>query len=269
MFFLYLLLAIVCSLGPITAEETAPIKHTLLIDFEKFNINLRSSECPFCQKDQDLDAEFTQALVQAGFRKKTEPRSLPGHCYGLTFLFVEFFLKNPPSPDATCAEIFKELVTQPDFFQRAHTLSKNQPIAYFPPPSLGSSEGRIDEYSVAMQSYFTIAFGCPCTFDVVPLSVPIEKHPFPLTEQNIFQALSQRPHQIGILSHTKVDTPFSNLHDIAICTDPERLFIYDSQAGLFRFSDLKSMSKTLSRALLDQRNQRFVSAVFFPMPETK
>lgn len=210
-------------------------------------LNFPGSACPDCQNG-DPGKEVEDRLIEAHFQKiKTGP-ILQGHCFGASVIFAQYILlTHPLSPSDSCAQILSEISNRPDFMHRVHAYSVNQPYNYLEPfaslPS-GKTENFMHLNPAAMRDFLSLLVEHPVE-DYYFLHHS-QADPSQFDSVAIYATLRALPHKVSLISYTNKE---GFHHCIAVYTHPQKLLVFDSNQGLYQFSDLETLSWVFGRFL--------------------
>jgi len=236
------------------------------IDKAIHHVNFGDSDCALCAKnDRGLDLEASMQI--AGFYKIRASGSIEGHCAGTSALFVKYVLEHGIDPAVSCFNLQEKIFPEGRYLDEAHLLSINQPFCYielppeYPPSALISKElarDRIWLRKSTMDRFFQIYLGEPPHhyFSILPGKT----NPAEFDSAAIYATLQQLPQQILLISYT---THHSEHHCIAVSTHPDKLLIFDPNAGLYQFNNLETLSK-VSGKVLQGSHLRWIAAFNLP-----
>ena len=124
---------------------------------------------------------------------------------------------------------------QGQYFEEAHLLSVNQPTNYI---ESSSGEGcRVWLHPSAMDQFLQIYLGRkPQHYFSI---CPEKENPREFDGPAICATLRQLPRKILFIAYTHN----ASNHCIVVSTHPDKLFIFDSNDGLYQFQNLETLSK--------------------------
>lgn len=197
-----------------TFISTAPV------DFCPAYLNFSNKECFYCQIG-DVGLDLEERLRRAGFRKKDTIFQSAGHCLGVSLLFIEYILADPPKESDSCAKIldlFLHQVSQ----ERAHHLQVNQPGYYV--DCLKNTWVPIDPASA--RTCFEVLVGSA-----------VEKYQYLRKEASRNQIDWKGEVILVGLSDVEAKTP----HCFVVYTGEKKILLFDANEGLFEFADLEML----------------------------
>jgi hypothetical protein len=241
-------------------EAIAKGKNFLLVDFEDKILNFYDKTCSYCQDHKKSSQfNFEERLNQFNFKKKwlNQPKA---HCFGTTLFFIQYILSKPQVMMHACADIFSEISNASDFEEKVHFFSMNQHTYYI----FQDLEIPLELNPVAMKQYFKIILEkSPSDYFFLPLSADNAI----IEQASIYATLKNLPDKLIIVGYSKENIEKSKIfcnHCIAISTHLEKLFVFDSNFGMYHFPNLETLSRDLGEIL---KNLRFRWLVAFPLKE--
>jgi hypothetical protein len=209
-------------------------KTDYMIDYERKRINLNSRDCPYCQ--------HSEQLKHFHFEKRW-PDQPKAHCFGSTLFLIQYLLAHPQSMTHSCTEILSEIQNESNFEEMVHSFSMNQHSYY----AFKNSHDPLELNPELMKDYFLALTGTkPSAYHVLPL--PAVNATFDKT--TIYATLKRLPNQLIMIGYT--DKEGYN-HCIAVSTQPQKLFVFDSNLGIYQFPDLETLSWSSEKVLRDCR----------------
>ena len=226
-----------------------------LIDFERRILNFYDNTCSYCQ---DLKKptlfHFEEKLRQSHFIKKT-PTKPKAHCWGTTLFFVEQLISHPELLTSSCADILSEISNAPDFEEKVHSFSMNQHPYY----SFQSSNTPLELHPDAMKLFFQVLLEkSPSSYFFLPLSVDKAQ----IDPVSIYATLKSLPNQLIIVGYCNESANNIGNHCIVISTHSKKLFVFDSNLGIYHFPDLETLSQDTGNVL---KGKRFRWLAAFPI----
>lgn len=229
------------------SEALAQGKTDYMIDFEQKELNINSRNCHYCQ--------YSERLKHFQFEKRW-PDQPKAHCFGSALFLIQYLLAHPKSITHSCKEILFEIQNESNFEEIVHSLSVNQHAYY----SFKGESNPLELNPELMKDYFLALVGTkPSEYYVLPLSVG---NAF-FDKTTIYATLKSLPNQLILIGYTNKE---GYNHCITASTQPEKLFVFDPNLGIYQFPDLETLSWDSARVLKDCR---FRWLVAFSLQEGK
>lgn len=207
--------------------------------------NFNADACELCK---------TADLLSRYHFQKIYPDQPKAHCYGTCLYLIQYLLSHQESMSRSCFEILSEVKDQTDFEKKAHFFSANEHAYYKAEGSLGP----LDLDRLQMKRYFKVLIDRePSSYLVASLLDP--KVGF--KKAHVYAALLKFPNQLMMLGY---ENEKGNNHCIVLSTVDQKLLAFDPSAGLYQFSDSKTMSYVLESYLKESRFRWIVGFDFNP-----
>jgi len=223
-------------------EAVALGKTDYMIDCARKPLNISSANCHYCH--------HSEQLKRFHFEKRW-PDQPAAHCFGATLFLIQYLLTHPQSMTHSCAEILFEIQNESNFEEIVHFLSMHQHSYY-------TFKGKPDPLELNpewMKDYFLALIGTkPSEYYV--LSLAADNAVF--DKATIYDTLKSLPNHLIMIGYT--DKNGYN-HCIAVSTQAEKLFVFDSNLGMYQFPDLETLSWNSERVLKECRF-RWLAAFF-------
>jgi hypothetical protein len=211
-------------------EATSLHKRDAMIDYERRTLNINSRNCRFCQS--------SEKLKQFHLKKKW-PDQPEAHCFGSTLFLIQYLLAHPQSITHSCKEILSEIQNESNFEELVHSFSMNQHSYY----AIEDSQDPLELNPQSMKDYFRALIGTePSAYHVLPVSAVHAA----FDKATIYATLKSLPNQLIMIGYT--DKKSYN-HCIAVSTQPQKLFVFDSNLGMYQFPDLETLSWSSDKVL--------------------